>query len=487
VALRTRLVTALLAFGLLAACASAQDPVTAASPTVGVAPSSGDQSTSLATALTGNDLMLAAVKDVTTYWTTEFPKLYPGETYQPIDPLNVFPSGPDDPPPACGQQGKAPYQAVARNAFYCPQEDFIAWDAVALVPLLLQDFGPLTLGVVVAHELGHRVQHEHGILDGRFITFVTEQQADCFAGAWVRHVRDDHVYQFRAEPADLDGATAGFVRIRDPVGANPVTDPAAHGSAFQRVNAFRDGFTEGTQKCKSYEDSALQPELVPETFNDSSDLSTNGNLPFERTEPVVEANLDAFWTRALRGRGPTWTKPTINAFDPSTGASCGTKHLKGVAAIDLHFYCEIDDTLNWDESHLMPTVHDQIGDMAEAMIIATQYGQRAQHVLGLPGETRAASLQADCFSGGWAGAMKSGELAQSIPVSDNITLAPGDMDEAVAGFLRFAKQRNDLDVGPIDVGSGFQRIEAIRNGFLAAFDGGVDHGIDACLNGAGGQ
>ena len=125
-------------------------------------------------------IITKAVDDVQTFYEDAFPELY-GKPFAPLSG-GVFPYGPDDPPPRCGGVGKSDYRQVAQNAFYCPDDDFMAWDTVNLTNDLLDNFGPFTLAIVVAHELGHAIQTRHGILDGRFITFVTEQQADCFAG-----------------------------------------------------------------------------------------------------------------------------------------------------------------------------------------------------------------------------------------------------------------------------------------------------------------
>jgi len=49
-----------------------------------------------------------------------------------------------DTPPQCD----APDSSAGGAAFYCPDGDFIAWDAQTLVPQLQEDFGPLLVGVV---------------------------------------------------------------------------------------------------------------------------------------------------------------------------------------------------------------------------------------------------------------------------------------------------------------------------------------------------
>ena len=77
------------------------------------------------------------------------------------------------------------------SAFYCAQGDFMVYDdgeQGALVQLA-DELGPSILAVVLAHEFGHAVQSRAGELDRGLPTIVTEQQADCFAGAWVRRRR----------------------------------------------------------------------------------------------------------------------------------------------------------------------------------------------------------------------------------------------------------------------------------------------------------
>ena len=50
---------------------------------------------------------------------------------------------------------------------------------------LAAEFGASILGVVFAHEYGHVIQARAGVLGRELPTIVSEQQADCFAGAWV--------------------------------------------------------------------------------------------------------------------------------------------------------------------------------------------------------------------------------------------------------------------------------------------------------------
>src|SRR4051794_6320023 len=294
-----------------------------------------------------DEIIQTAIDDVQSFWEDEFSKLYPGEKFNDITG-GEFPYGPADPPPECGGTGKANYEDVAQNAFYCPPGDFVAWDTDNLTGNLLDEFGPFTLAIVVAHEMGHKVQGDHQILNGQFITFVTEQQADCFAGAWTKHAIDGLSAKFKVQLSDLDNALGGFLQIRDPIGTDSIADESAHGSAFQRINAFEDGLQEGPDRCKQYEDGSIN--FVPEVFEAGSlDEAQNGNLKFPEVEPLVIANLEGFWTRAFQDIQKPWTTAKTNPFDPEQGVTCDGKTAKGDDAVGLAFFCAEDDTLNWDD------------------------------------------------------------------------------------------------------------------------------------------
>jgi predicted metalloprotease len=357
----------------------------------------------------------------------------------------------------------------------------MAWDTVNLTNDLLDNFGPFTLAIVVAHELGHAIQQRHEILDGRFITFVTEQQADCFAGSYTQHVQQGDSKEFKVTPADLDAALGGFLLIRDPIGTDPVSDENAHGSAFQRINAFADGLKDGAAKCKTYEDLAFNfvPEVEPGTLDQVQSL----DLPFDEVEPLVTSNLEGFWTAAFGqiAASKKWTRASVNPFDPARGVTCGDKSFKGDDAVGKYLYCADDDTISWDEAELMPEVYSKIGDLGQAEIIGKLYSQRAQHLAGLPVDTVAATLQADCFTGVWVATTKTDEVNSGLPDSAVVRLSPGDLDEAVATFLAFGAKAAEVKAGTAERGTAFERLDAFRSGFFEAFNNGFADGMRACM------
>lgn len=171
------------------------------------------------------------------YWAQAFP----GELGVPYpgDPAGYFYYRPEEQPgPSCGPQPAPP-----SNAFYCPSEDFIAWDETGLlIPYYIR--GDFAAAYVLAHEFGHAMQVRLPQQLQLDIAILRELQADCFAGAWSRAVEE----QGQLAAGDLDEATAGIYSGRD-VPGTPFTDPRAHGSGFQRIRAFGDGYEGGPRQC----------------------------------------------------------------------------------------------------------------------------------------------------------------------------------------------------------------------------------------------
>ena len=76
-----------------------------------------------------------------------------------------------------------------------------------------------------------------------------EQQADCFAGVYLRWVAQGRSPRFTMNTTDgLDHVLAGGITLRDPVD-EPGNAPGAHGSALDRVGAFQEGFDGDATTC----------------------------------------------------------------------------------------------------------------------------------------------------------------------------------------------------------------------------------------------
>ena len=127
--------------------------------------------------------LLATTTDLAAWWAEQYPEVY-GERFVPLEG-SIYAAYPRrrDALPGCGAQ-RTTYEEVHEFvAFYCGDGDFIIYDdgPNSLLTQLAAEFGPATIGIVLAHEYGHAIQQRNGVLNKRLATIVTEQQADCFS------------------------------------------------------------------------------------------------------------------------------------------------------------------------------------------------------------------------------------------------------------------------------------------------------------------
>jgi predicted metalloprotease len=420
-------------------------------------PISPDTGLGTAEAPSSDAVVEAALLDVEAFWERTYEDLY-GTAYEPISG-GFWAYGPDSEQPPCGTP-PPDYSDIAENAFYCPNDDLIAWDNVNLVPGLYDEFGGFTLGIVFAHEFGHAIQERASIVGD---TVMTELQADCYAGAWTADVEAGNSQYFALTLSDLDKAVNGFLTLRDGVGTS-AQDPAAHGTGFDRIGAFSEGYELGLERCATYPDMYAAGELVivEVPFTDQEDFDRGGNLPLEEAVDLALTDLEDFWTVLFTELGgDPWTPVTgVTAFDPATDTiTCGETY-SGEILVNASFYCVEDDTIYIDGANLVPTLYE-IGDYAVATELARQYAYAAQVRMGNLDTSLASNLQADCLAGVYAA---SGFLVNRE--NQALVLSPGDLDEAVIAFLLNSDSSEDVEAGAATVGSAFQRFDAYRTGFM---------------------
>jgi hypothetical protein len=357
------------------------------------------------------------------------------------------PTTPGSPPFSCGGHRET-YRDVRGNAFYCPADDYIAWDAAQLFPGLDHTFGNVAPAVVLAHEMGHAVQTRAGV---DAASLVVELQADCFAGSWARFAQADTTDPVAVTDRALDSAVRAILVLRDRPGT-PGVVPQAHGLGFDRVNAFQTGYSSGVPACAAFPTEGVLTTELP--FRTPAEAATRGNEPYEVAVPLFAESLDRFWTAGVPAvapggrfvrpvRRPVAAPPlppcaTAGAYDPMSAAG----------------YCPADNTVTWADD-LLRRVHTE-GDLVTGAVLSDVWGRAAQAQAGLTLRGAPASLQRACSTGAWVSSIASGD----IPV---FTLSPGDVDEVLAAVLATA--------GP-DTGGAFERAEALRVGIL--------HGLAAC-------
>ena len=399
-----------------------------------------------------------AIDDVQRFWQQRYPEVYGGEFRELA---GFFPYGPDTKLPACGPE-PLEYPEIADNAFYCPSDDIIAWDASSLIPTLNREFGAFTVAIVFAHEFGHAVQQRAGATDR---TVDLELQADCFAGAWTRQVADGHSTNFQPGDVDLDQTIAGMIAIRDAPGT-AADDPMAHGSGFDRIGAFQDGYENNVETCAGYADPATDLQTVAIPFTEE-ELETGGNLRLDDFPngdagllSLVESDLNEYYAWLFGELGRNWTDVgDLVVADASNGdITCGGETLSAAElALDAVF-CE-DENQVVIGNDLAQTLHEDIGDFAVAAELGRLWAQAAQSRLGI-GVGTDESLQADCLTGAWA--------ASTFPGAEDITptilqMSAGDLDEGIMGFIAFRDALAD------DAGTAFERTDALRTGVIGNY------------------
>ena len=189
--------------------------------------------------------------------------------------------------------------------------------------------------------------------------------------------------------------------------------------------------------------------------------------PITTVEEIVNASivdLESFWSetmpaqwgidfRPLAGIGPYFVS---QGDRPRCGGPMDRSEYRENA-----FYCGVDDTIQWDAEGLMAPLFQQFGDFTVALVLAHEWGHAVQDRFGFDDfnqPTIISELQADCFAGAWTGRVAADQ-------SDVLRLEPGDLEEAMAGFLLIGDSLGSAPGGPDAHGGSFDRLNAFFDGF----------------------
>ncbi|MBS1783603.1 MAG: neutral zinc metallopeptidase [Bacteroidetes bacterium] len=192
-------------------------------------------------------VVLANTEDV---WTDQFTKM--GETYQ-RPKLVLFTMSTQS---GCGGA------SASTGPFYCPSDEKVYID-LSFYDELKNRFhapGEFAMAYVIAHEVGHHVQHLLGISDkvhqlqqqgsqeqANALSIRLELQADFLAGMWAHHAQQ---MKNILDPNDIDDALAaakaiGDDRLQQEAQGYAVPESFTHGTSKQRMYWFKKGFDSG--------------------------------------------------------------------------------------------------------------------------------------------------------------------------------------------------------------------------------------------------
>ena len=166
-----------------------------------------------------------------------------------------------------GTQAGCGYANAQAGPFYCPADTRIFLDT-SFFDQLGNRFGApgeFAQAYVIAHEVGHHIQHLEGTLDrvrreqGRLsegaanaLQVKVELQADCYAGVWARNDKN------LLEPGDAEAgmraaAAVGDDTLQKASQGYVVPEGFTHGSAAERQRWLQVGLTSGDpSRCDTF-------------------------------------------------------------------------------------------------------------------------------------------------------------------------------------------------------------------------------------------
>ena len=169
-----------------------------------------------------------------------------------------------------GQVGSAcGLSSAAMGPFYCPGDRQVYLD-LSFFQELSQRFGApgdFARAYVIAHEIGHHVQNQLGVMDDvrrrvvggserlrNEMSVRQELQADCLAGVWGNSAAKRHLIDASDVEAGIAAAMAvGDDRLQQQARGYVVPEQFTHGSSEQRAKWFKIGLSSGDIKqCNTF-------------------------------------------------------------------------------------------------------------------------------------------------------------------------------------------------------------------------------------------
>lgn len=390
-----------------------------------------------------DQLVANSMDDIMAYWKDEFQGVF-GEKMQPLQGgIHAYEPNQSGPIPCFANNEK---QYAANNAFYCPSEDAIAYDR-AFIGGMVEEFGEFIVPLVFAHEFGHAIQGRVGIPSDKPISW--EGQADCYAGVFTKAATEGTPH-FKATGNDLDTVLAGYLMLRDEPGYS-ADDDMAHGSAFDRVGAFQEGFNDGGEHCATSFDEDREYTEIPYTANDKAN---KGNMEYD----LLVANFPAEMNMLAGELVDDWQDVDAAGF-AGDSAKCD-----GEPSAEKVFYCPADDTVHYAEKKLIEQSYEKFGDFAAMAAVGLGYAQAILDESGADKSGKDGFQARLCLVGAYAGGAFEATVSGEKSPLGTLQLSAGDLDEAVMLLIGIGEDNEFLDTHGLDA---FERINVFREAVLS--------------------
>ena len=217
-----------------------------------------------------------------------------GETFDgefsPVDEARSRGTPTDSTAQFCGEDT---YGLV--NAAFCSHDNTIGWDRGELLPALRKANGDMAVTMVLAHEYGHAVQQQAGLIKHGTPTLVV-RAAGRLPGRRRTCAGSPRATRRASRFSTGDGLNnllAGDDRVPRPAahrGRSPEAGGDEHGSAFERVSAFQFGFTDGAVVVRGDRPEEIEQRRgdLPVLLPADRDRRT-GRSPRTRCASIVDA------------------------------------------------------------------------------------------------------------------------------------------------------------------------------------------------------
>lgn len=330
----------------------------------------------------------------------------------------------------------------------------MAWDRGVAIPVAAQYFGQMGVVGVMAHEYGHAVQHQAGLIDTRSTpVLIAEQQADCFAGVYLRWVAAGNSPRFALSTGDgLNHVLAGIIYIRDPLMTqlDAALTGNEHGSALDRVSAFQIGFSGNVDQCAAIDMDDIKKRRgdLPKFLDGVVADPSAGND--EITEDLLTDVMDSLGQIFAPADPPSLTIGDASGCpdaQPTPPASyCPATN---TIVVDMPGLQALGETKTENEEQELLQ-----GDNSAISVLTSRYALAVAREKGHAIDNPVAAMRTACLTGVAQAAM----AEPGLPVR----LSAGDTDEAISGLLTNGLAASDVNGALLP--AGFTRILGYRSG-----------------------